>query len=118
MPALAPVLSPLEVGFWVDIVLGPEAVDVVLVLDEPDAAVVVDVVLLLDESNVAEVGALEEDDEAEDAALPSCCVTVPSCVMKNPLPAAQQPWLPPTLSAHQLPSVHAVSATSVPLSVE
>jgi hypothetical protein len=108
---LAPELRPLELDFCagVDVDMGVEVLEVVEVapLDGLDG---LDVLL---------VGAAEEEEEEDDdteTALPLCSVTVPSCVMKNPLPAAQQPWLPPTLSAHQLPSGQIVNGTSVPLS--
>ena len=104
MPALAPELNPLELEPCVDVDVGAGGVEAVL-LDEADA-------LLVGAAEDDE----EEEEEEEETALPSCCVTVPSDVTKNPLPAAQQPPLFGTLSAHQLPSGHAVNGTSVPLS--
>jgi hypothetical protein len=105
MPALAPEPSPIEPGFCVtvDVGVGVEVVKVEL-LDG------------LGELNVLLAGTADEDDNDTGTALPLCCVTVPSCVMTNPLPASQQPRLPGTFCWHQLPSLHGVNGTSVPLS--
>jgi hypothetical protein len=73
--------------------------------------------VLLGRVGVRLVGVLVGEEEAEEeTTLLLCCVTVPSWVMTKPLPAAQQPWLFGMLSKHQLPSGHAISGASVPLS--
>jgi hypothetical protein len=105
IPASAPEVSPSELGFCVTVDVG-------------GGAEVVEVELLdgFDELNVLLTGTAGEGDRDTETALPLCCVTVPSCIMTNPLPASQQPRLPGTFCWHQLPSLHGANGTSVPLS--
>ena len=69
IPALAPDLSPPELGFYVtvDVGRGAEAVEVEL-LDE------------FDELNVLLTGTADKGDNDTETALPLRCITVPSCV--------------------------------------
>jgi hypothetical protein len=72
MPALAPDLSPLELGFCVAVdVGGGTEVSEVELLDG------------LDELNVLLIGTADEGDSDTGTVLPLCCVTVPSYVMTN-----------------------------------
>jgi hypothetical protein len=105
MLALAPNLTPLELEFCVTVNVGGGA-----------GAVEVELLAGLDELNVLLTGTADEGDNDTETALPLCCVTVPSYVMTNPLPASQQPRLSGKICWHQLPSLHGVNGTSIPLS--